>query len=486
MKLALNEVELTGKVVMQLYEASNLSLALSLFVVYDSEIILFQGNGEVEVGGGVPPDLDTVYNVGSVTKVFTGNLLAAAQRRGAVSNGDDLTKFFNEDAPPAWRVRNPYKPPESPLGGVTLEMLSSHTSGLPREAPCGVYCSPSFTTDLVFQYLNKFYNVMNQPFAHGHYSNLGFSLLGHAVARGLGVPYEDALVDLVLLPLNMTRSGFNYTTAILANMATGYTINPTDSAPYEQQESVYNTVSLGFSAPAGGMFSTPRNLAAYMTSLFRSDLSAISHETTGQRGPAESGHDYALYNEGIAAQLNFPDGLTGYSDGGWEPAFEYDSYVFTKGGLVDGFASSIAVEPVTKLGVGALVNFPDGGGMSGLTAQMMQTLLPAVQGILRRNQDEVAPLLPDNYETFVGTYGGILEVRDGEPDVPPGFLAGDITFYQTPLLLWWDPSQDYELGDKSYTAFRYRPRADRAAPGEKSCAAISGLGMEAVLYFNTF
>ena len=55
-----------------------------------------------------------------------------------------------------------------------------------------------------------------------------------------------------------------------------------------------------------------------------------------------------------------PDGVSAYGLAGWETVYDEGHWIMTKGGLMDGFASSIAIDPYLKIGVGAFINFPNG------------------------------------------------------------------------------------------------------------------------------
>ncbi len=57
---------------------------------------------------------------------------------------------------------------------------------------------------------------------------------------------------------------------------------------------------------------------------------------------------------------NEADGMSSYGLAGWESAYDLGHWILTKGGLMDGFASSIAIDPYLKIGVGAFINFPNG------------------------------------------------------------------------------------------------------------------------------
>ena len=171
--------------------------------------------GEKAKGGGVVPDGDTVYEIGSVSKVFTGVLLADLVERGLVGLDDPVQKYL-----PA-AVTLPV------IGGkpITLEQLSTQRSGLPRmpdnfqpadaENP---YADYSVEQMMAFVRGVK----LDRPPGKYEYSNLGVGLLGHVLATRAGLSYEELLHDRVTGPLEMLDTRIKLDAALLERMATPY------------------------------------------------------------------------------------------------------------------------------------------------------------------------------------------------------------------------------------------------------------------------
>eukprot|EP00009_Paramoeba_aestuarina_P006690 CAMPEP_0201516838 /NCGR_PEP_ID=MMETSP0161_2-20130828/8079_1 /ASSEMBLY_ACC=CAM_ASM_000251 /TAXON_ID=180227 /ORGANISM="Neoparamoeba aestuarina, Strain SoJaBio B1-5/56/2" /LENGTH=568 /DNA_ID=CAMNT_0047914125 /DNA_START=91 /DNA_END=1794 /DNA_ORIENTATION=+ len=466
-KSALKTITLNAEALIEELSLLNLTLGMSLFVVYNDTVIYENGFGVKDEISKIPPDFDTIYDIGSVTKIFTSALFMKAQAEGRLNLDDDITEFFNDENPPAYKVRNPYKSTtdaQQGKAGVPLHSLAGQVSGTAREAPCGIYCPKAFTEAINFDYLNAYYSTQYPPFSRSQYSNLGFTLLGRATERAIGEKYEDAVVSDILYPLNMTSSGFEFTDEVKNRMATGYTTTST-GPPYLQEVSAYNTQPQHFSAPAGGMYSSPRDLSTFLSYLF--------HPTPkdGVLGGLNS-----LW-EALAPGENENDGLSGYGLMGWEMFYDLGRNVRTKGGLVDGFATSIAFDPILKLGVGALINFPDGGDMDGQTTSMMTSLIPSVTKAVQSNQ-KTKPLSP-NYKSYEGNYYGVVNMFEGE-HFSQGYLDGSIAFFASPVVFWWDPELDYVLNNVTFNAYRFMPTT--YVLGQASCIAISEIGAVSVLW----
>lgn len=160
-------------------------------------------NSEVVAFGTLPdgkaPSGDTVFEIGSVTKTFTATLLAKAVVDGKVRLDEPLQQLL-----PGWKL------PSRNGKVITLGDIASQRSGLPR-LPSNFkpkdLNNPYVDYDVVA--LKAFlanYELPRDPGASYEYSNLGFGLLGTALAQKAGKPYPTLLQDDVLAPLGMAHS----------------------------------------------------------------------------------------------------------------------------------------------------------------------------------------------------------------------------------------------------------------------------------------
>lgn len=145
----------------------------------------------------VAPNEDTVYELGSITKTFTGMLLADAVDRGEVSLDTTAGEVLDEVA-------------GTPAGGTTLRDLSQHTSGLPRligglpthlRAFLGGDAYAGWTPE---RFLDEVAQAELSNPGEEAYSNAGTALLGHALARAAGAESWEALAqERIFDPLGM-------------------------------------------------------------------------------------------------------------------------------------------------------------------------------------------------------------------------------------------------------------------------------------------
>jgi D-alanyl-D-alanine-carboxypeptidase/D-alanyl-D-alanine-endopeptidase len=155
--------------------------------------------GSASAGGDVGIHERTLFEIGSITKVFTTTLLAAMHVAGEVKLDDAVNRYL----PAHGRLRDPDG------DAVTFRHLATHTSGLPRlpvnlswkqlasDNPYAEYSAEDLYAGLAVCRLK------NRPGSRTRYSNLGFGLLGHVLSLVGGVEYERLVIDRVLRPLEM-------------------------------------------------------------------------------------------------------------------------------------------------------------------------------------------------------------------------------------------------------------------------------------------
>lgn len=171
-------------------------------------------NGVYAKGDPRKLDGDTVFQLGSLTKPFTGLLLADMVVRGEVALDDPASKYF----PAGVQLAQKDRP-------ITLRDLARHVSGLPSMPEnMSVRGQPDPYEAYTEQQLWQFVSAWQPPRAagEGRYSNLGFALLGRLLGRRAGIEYEPLLVQRVLGPLKMTSTAITVTDDMKRRLAPGH------------------------------------------------------------------------------------------------------------------------------------------------------------------------------------------------------------------------------------------------------------------------
>ena len=198
--------------------------------VLDGDKTRVLGFGTVTTPGGEQrPDGTTLFEIGSVTKAFTGVLLADAEARGELKLADPANKHL----PPDLRL------PGEIGAQVTLADLATHRAGLPR-IPVGLveqardFDNPyaDFTRARLAAALRA---LTLDPIGRGeNYSNLGAGLAGHALVHASGQRDYDALVRRRIAgPLKLADTAEALTGEQRSRLASGFGVNRKLTPPWD-------------------------------------------------------------------------------------------------------------------------------------------------------------------------------------------------------------------------------------------------------------
>lgn len=169
--------------------------------------------GSADGPDGPPIDEDTVFDIGSITKQFTGAAILRLQMDGLVSVDDRLGSHLLEAT--------------GPLAEVTLHQLLTHTAGLPD----GIGDDDEAIDRAAFVA-----RASEQAGSVGQfeYSNVGYSLLGMVIESASGVGYEEYLRDVFFEPIGMDATGYVLPDFSSMSVAAGYDGDQRLGLPDEQ------------------------------------------------------------------------------------------------------------------------------------------------------------------------------------------------------------------------------------------------------------
>jgi len=280
--------------------------------------------GHLSQGDPRPLDGNADFEIGSVSKVFTALLLADMARTGEVSLTDPVEKYL----PAGVRI------PERNGRSITLLDLATHTSGLPfmpDELP--VYNDPAATENSdarIYQFLAR-YRLTRDPGLEWDYSNIGYWLLGQALASRAGMDYESLLRTRIIAPLKMKSTAITLSPRLKAELAIGHNavLKPAPS---------FSSVSIYAAMPAaGGVVSTANDMLKFLSVCIgfkRSPLASSMAAMLSTRRPID-GDEQAL---------------------GWVVIGKGDDQLIVHDGFTWGYASYVAWDPANRAGVVVLSN----------------------------------------------------------------------------------------------------------------------------------
>jgi CubicO group peptidase (beta-lactamase class C family) len=227
---------------------------LSASVVYGGEVLWTLNLGfKNKSQPKVKPDENTIYRIGSVTKLFPTIMMFQMYDQGFIESLDDpISDMF-----PDFTLVNPYATDQQ---GITWRQVASQNSGLPREAPC----TPTLCNESTKEILSRLQNIslISPPWTMPSYSNLGYALLGRLLEDTVLQTFEEYTLQKIASPVGMVNTGFNYTAEVVRQMAISY-------APDGSTIPLYN---FGWWGPAGQAYSTTADLSNLMISLMKSEV----------------------------------------------------------------------------------------------------------------------------------------------------------------------------------------------------------------------
>lgn len=328
------------------------------------------GRRVIAVGPGEPAfDGNTAFEIASVTKVFTGLLLAAMSARHEVALTDPVARFL-----PALHV------PAHDGHVIRLVDLATHTSGLPFMAEP----SPEIFIDG--------YQLRRDPGTQWEYSNLGYWLLGRALEEKSGVSYQTLLRTRILGPLRLNSTAVHPPPDLQKRLAPGY------DASLQRAPSALDIPGYGTMAAAGGLVSTTNDLLtllAAVSGLNHSSLDSAIALALRTRRPKNADVDQAI---------------------GWLIVDKNRQPIAFHDGGSFGYASAVALDLNKRIGVTVLMN--QIGDVSDLALHLLNPQVPLAKPPAFETHTEIA-LSDAVLDSYAGKYvaegeGTFIIAREGE------------------------------------------------------------------------
>ncbi len=170
----------------------------------------------------------SVFEIGSITKVFTGILLADMVARGEVELDDPVSMYL-----PEGEVTMPTRDGKE----ITLLDLTTHRSALPRMPDNFAPADPAnpyadYTVEQMYEFLSG-HELQRDIGAEAEYSNLGVGLLGHVLGLASGMSYEDLVRERIIEPLEMSNTGMSLSSEMNQWLARGHDMDRNVAANWD-------------------------------------------------------------------------------------------------------------------------------------------------------------------------------------------------------------------------------------------------------------
>jgi CubicO group peptidase (beta-lactamase class C family) len=192
--------------------AANSIPAMAVAVVFQGKIVWEEGFGFADREQHIRANEHTMFYLASVSKTFTATAIMMLNERRRI----DLDRPIDDYIKPAWLSSPFWNPAEA-----TVRRVANHTAGLTTfgrncfaDQP-NCHISPDET-------IQRYGVIFWRPGDHFDYSNLGYGILGEAIARTSGKSYADFLRDEIFKPLGMTHASVGIRNDLKGFAATRY------------------------------------------------------------------------------------------------------------------------------------------------------------------------------------------------------------------------------------------------------------------------
>jgi CubicO group peptidase (beta-lactamase class C family) len=322
------------------------------------------GNGDT-----APLDGNTIFEIGSISKVFTSLLLADVAVRGYVALNDPIAKYLPSDV----RVPERARP-------ITLRDLAMHSSGLPR-LPNNMRPKDASNpwADYSVEQLYEFLSTYELPRDVGtwyEYSNYGFGLLGHLLARRAGMDYEALVKARIAAPLGMTSTGVTLSPAMRGRLAAGH----------DQSMQPTSNWDMPTLAGAAALRSTANDMLTFLAAFIGYTQSPLAPAMALMLLPRRP----VAVVTGVGTEVAL----------GWHVSTANGKTIVWHSGSTGGYSSFLAFDRAGRAGVVVLSNASTLAGPDDIGRHLLDTKSPLAQPRLRTE----VPIATEVFDRYVGRY----------------------------------------------------------------------------------
>jgi CubicO group peptidase (beta-lactamase class C family) len=221
-------------------------VGLSIALVDDQKIVWAEGFGYADWKNRIKATPETIYRVGSITKLFTATATMHLAEQNKLDIDQPLQRYL-----PQFSIKSRF----SKSAPITPRTLMTHHSGLPSDRINHMWGDETaHFTELATALRDEY--VAYPPNTIGAYSNLGFSLLGHLVEEVSGTPYAEYVEQQILRPAGMSHAYIAANLRDDGQSSKGYFNHEETATPYLRD------------TPAGGLNSSVVDLAHFAQTIF--------------------------------------------------------------------------------------------------------------------------------------------------------------------------------------------------------------------------
>lgn len=318
--------------------------SLAIAVARDGKIIWEEGFGWADRGAHIPATEHTMYSLASISKPVTSTAIMLLKERGRL----DLDKPINDYLGDAKLIAR-----AGHAAGATVRRVANHTSGLPLHFQFFYEDMPHRPPPME-ETIRRYGNLVTPPGEYFQYSNLGYGVLDHVIARVSGKSYPDFMREDVFLPLGLTRMSAGIYRGLEPYQARRYSSVNGQLLPY------YDFDHRGGS-----------DVYASAHDLVRFGMFHMKAHLADQK---------PILSDAAIEEMQKPT-VTGYGMGGygvgWFLNDRFNYPAVTHGGGMPGVSTQLWLFPQQKIAIVVLTNTAT-RGLDGIVARTLAAMLPNV------------------------------------------------------------------------------------------------------------
>ena len=349
--------------------------AFSVAIVEGKDVFWANGYGYQDAEKQVPATAETVYRVGSISKLLTDISVMKLVENDELDLDAPVQQYL-----PDFKPNNPFGTP------ITLRMLMTHRSGLVRESPVGNYFDPSAPTLTETVASLNGTPIVYEPGTRTKYSNAAVAVVGAILESKTNERHAEMVRREIFEPLDMGSSSFELTSDIHQQLATAY-MWTYDNRRFEAPKFLLGT------GPAGNLYSTVLDLSKFTSMIFSEGSShtgqVIKPETLTLMTSPQLGNDGTTQDFGIGFRVGELD----------------ENRMIGHGGAIYGFSTQLEALPDRKLSVVAAAALDGSNGVVARLCRYALRLMIAKQdGKPLPEYQRTTPLPVSRAKSLVGSY----------------------------------------------------------------------------------
>lgn len=367
---------------------------VSYAIVDENSIIHREGLGYADKDKNINAASDSIYKIGSLSKVFTATAIMKLTEDGKLNIDAPITKYL-----PELKLHHRYNSKKQ----ITIRNILTHHSGLPSDRMQNFFLpdDESYQTEYLklTELLEGDYSV-REPDKIWAYSNLGYSLLGVIISRVSGSNLEDYVREKVLLPLKMESTTY-YENIDRSKLALPYHFGNLESGLHLRIRDI----------AAGSMYSTVDDISKFMQALFKEGKTESGKQIIKDSTLKEM---LKQQNKDIVLDFDFRIGLCYFimnKEGDIVP-------IYGHGGDLPPYSTIMVFSPKHKIGMVIMTASTSGSSLlSDIAVNTLRAVYEAKTGeaykapIFTKDTNTREKLTPD-YKGFYASGMGLLEVSE--------------------------------------------------------------------------